>query len=141
MFLVYDKAIDPVDLKSDLVDSTAGACVSFEGWVRNRNSNNEVVSLEYEVYESLAVKEGEKIISEAHGRFEITDIHAVHRRGMLKVGDIAVWIGVTAQHRDHAYDASRYVIDQLKSRLPIWKKEHYRNKNSEWINYGGNTVF
>lgn len=133
MFSVSHKYIDPQYLKEELINPAAGAYVSFEGWVRNNNHGKEVVMLEYEVYESLAVKEGERIIAEARDKFKIADVVAVHRSGKLGIGDLAVYIGVTSGHRDEAYSASRYVIDQIKHRLPVWKKEYYSDGGAEWV--------
>lgn len=116
-----------------LVNDKAGALVVFEGWVRNHNEGKHVSSLEYQVYEALALKEGEKILQEAKHKFNLHHIVCVHRYGHLKLGEAAVWIGATATHRDDAYRASRYVIDEIKLRLPIWKKEHYVSEEPRWV--------
>lgn len=141
MFSISDTSIDITLLRKKFVNSSVGAFVSFEGWVRNINDGKEVILLEYEVYEALAEKEAEKIISEAKLKYEILEAVGVHRSGKLNVGDLAIWIGVTAKHRDQAYNASRYIVDEIKTRLPIWKKEHYKNENSEWINCACSTDF
>jgi molybdopterin synthase catalytic subunit len=82
----------------------------------------------------VAVAEGEKILAEAAGKFPYLHAHCVHRTGMLEIGDCAVWVGVASAHRDEAFKACRYIIDELKHRLPIWKKEHYANGDSGWVN-------
>jgi len=112
-----------------------GGIVTFEGRVRNHNEGSSVDSLEYEAYNSLALKEGGKIITEAKEKFNILDAFSVHRVGHLQIGDLAVWILVTAKHRNEAFDACRFIIDEIKTRLPIWKKEHYTDKNTEpqWV--------
>jgi molybdopterin synthase catalytic subunit len=117
-----------------LVAATAGACVTFEGWVRDHNDGAPVLALEYEAHEAIATREGEKILVEARERFAIVAADCVHRVGKLAIGDCAVWVGVAAAHRGAAFDACRYIIDETKSRVPIWKKEHYASGSSGWVN-------
>ncbi len=107
--------------------------MSFEGWVRDHNQGKKVSSLEYQVYEELAKKEGHKILQESIHLFNLHHIVCTHRYGHLQLGEIAVWIGATATHRDDAFKATRFVIDQIKCRLPIWKKEHYFEQKPEWV--------
>lgn len=126
--------IEPDKLRDELVDRRAGAYVGFEGWIRDHNEGQEVLRLEYEVYEPVAIKEGEKVIEEARSKFPILHAECVHRAGMLEIGEYAVWVGVTSAHRDEAFEACRYIIDQVKVRLPIWKKEHYVAGHSGWVN-------
>ena len=121
-------------LERALKDPRAGACVTFEGWVRNRNEGQPVLSLEYEAFVPLAESEGEKILTEARERFSLVAAACVHRTGHLQLGELAVWVGVTAEHRGAAFDACRYIIDEAKARLPIWKKEHYASGATAWIN-------
>ena len=80
------------------------------------------------------MREGERIIAEAIARFGVAHAACVHRVGALAVGELAVWVGVSAAHRDEAFRACRYIIDEVKHRLPIWKKEHYLNGDSGWVN-------
>ena len=127
-------AIVPEQLRDALADDAAGGYVGFEGWIRNNNEGEDVSRLEYEVYEPLAIKEGEKVIAEAMKKFPILHAACVHRSGMLEIGECAVWVGVSAAHRDEAFRACRYIIDQVKVRLPIWKKEYYANGDSGWVN-------
>ena len=126
--------IEPEVLRRTLEDDAAGAYVGFEGWIRNENEGHDVLRLEYEVYEPLAVKEGAKIIVEAKAKFPILHADCVHRAGLLEIGECAVWVGVTSVHRDEAFAACRYIIDEVKVRLPIWKKEYYVNGDSGWVN-------
>ena len=134
VFRMTDKTIDPDALRRELFDAAAGAYVGFEGWIRNENEGRRVERLEYESYEPLAVSEGEKVIAEARAKFPLLHAHCVHRSGMLEIGECAVWVGVSSAHRDEAFHACRYIIDQVKVRLPIWKKEHYADGNSGWVN-------
>lgn len=127
-------AIEPDKLREALTDNSAGGYVAFEGWIRNENEGQKVLQLEYEVYAPLAIKEGKKIIAEAKGKFPILRAACVHREGLLELGECAVWVGVCAAHRDEAFAACRYIIDEVKVRLPIWKKEFYANGDSGWVN-------
>lgn len=131
---ITTEQIDPDCLRDELCDDRAGAYAAFEGWIRNHNDGEDVLRLEYEVYEPLALKEGEKVITEALGKYPILHAECVHREGLLEVGECAVWVGVTSTHRDEAFEACRYIIDQVKVRLPIWKKEHYVSGDSGWVN-------
>lgn len=133
MFSISDQNLNRDELNQNLADSKAGAIVVFEGWVRNHNEGKQVLSLEYQVYKELALKEGNRILEEAKEKFNLHHIISVHREGHLKLGDIAIWIGATASHRDDAFKATRFVIDEIKHRLPVWKKEHYVNQNPEWV--------
>ncbi|RME72698.1 MAG: molybdenum cofactor biosynthesis protein MoaE [Verrucomicrobia bacterium] len=135
-FEISSQPIDPAELRRTLENIRAGACVTFEGWVRDFNEGRTVLRLAYEAFDTLAVKEGERILEEAKRDFDIFDICCVHRSGVLELGDLAVWVGVSAQHRGAAFDACRYVIDEVKTRVPIWKKEFYEDGDSGWINAG-----
>lgn len=126
--------IVPGELQAALADPAAGACVAFEGRVRNHNDGREVERLEYEAYAPIAEKEGERIVAEARQRWPIIAALCVHRTGILEIGDCAVWVGVVSPHRDEAFSACRYIIDEVKLRLPIWKKEHYTDGESGWVN-------
>lgn len=134
MFRISPEPIPAAEWQRALGDERAGACVTFEGWVRNRNEGQAVDSLEYEAFIPLATSEGEKILAEARAKFSLVGAAAVHRIGHLQLGEMAVWVGVTAEHRGAAFDACRYIIDEAKARLPIWKKEHYASGASAWIN-------
>ncbi len=133
MFQITKKPINPEECKSQLVSVRAGALVSFEGRVRNHNEGKQVSNLEYEVFHELALKEGLAIIAEAKEKFAILEARAIHREGKLQIGEPAVWVGAIAPHRDSAFKASRYIIDAIKKRLPIWKKESYIDTPSEWV--------
>jgi molybdopterin synthase catalytic subunit len=127
----------PIDIAAgqrELRDLGAGGYVSFEGWVRDLNEGQEVMRLEYEAFEELAVKEGERIVAEALRRYPVKHALCIHRVGNLDLGELAVWVGVSSAHRGEAFDACRFIIDEVKHRVPIWKKEHYRGGNSGWVN-------
>lgn len=134
MFAMTDQPIDVDGLRAQMQDPGAGGFCVFEGWVRNENEGQTVDRLEYEAYEPLAVKEGDKVIAEARAKFPHLKATCVHRSGMLEIGDCAVWVGVASAHRDEAFKACRYIIDEIKIRLPIWKKEHYVSGDSGWVN-------
>jgi molybdopterin synthase catalytic subunit len=133
MFRISPNPIDAADLARELRDPVAGACATFEGWVRNRNDGRAVVALEYETHASLAEKEGGRILEEARVKFSILKAVCAHRSGALAIGDLAVWVGVAAEHRGAAFEACRYIIDQTKLRVPIWKREHYADGTVDWI--------
>jgi molybdopterin synthase catalytic subunit len=120
--------------RDSLRDSRCGGYAAFEGWVRDLNEGQRVLRLEYEAYESLGVKEGERIVAEAIERYGVVAARCVHRVGELQIGDLAVWVGVSSPHRDEAFTACRYIIDEVKHRVPIWKKEHYVDGDSGWVN-------
>ena len=134
MFRFSSTPLDESTLRAELSDPACGGYAAFEGWVRDHNEGRRVRRLEYEAFEPLAIKEGERIIAEAITRFGVEHAACVHRIGALAIGEKAVWVGVTARHRDEAFRACRYIIDEVKHRVPIWKKEHYENGDSGWVN-------
>ena len=106
----------------------------MEGTTRTETEGRHVLHLEYEAHEPLPIIEGDKIFAEAKRKFPYLQAQCVHRTGILEIGDCAVWVGVVSPHRDEAFRACRYIIDELKVRLPIWKKEHYTDGLSGWVN-------
>src|SRR5690242_10785458 len=132
-FSLSETAIDPVALLRKLENRGIGAVVTFEGRVRDYNEGRAVRGLAYEAYAELAKAEGARILEEARSRFEITQAVCVHRTGELALGELAVWVGVSAAHRDAAFAACRYIIDEVKSRVPIWKHERYVGGDAEWL--------
>ena len=133
-FAFAHEPLDAGALRARLADRGCGGFVSFEGWVRDHNEGQVVTRLEYEAFEALGIKEGERILAEARARFGVERIACVHRLGALQLGDVAVWVGVASPHRDEAFRACRFVIDEVKHRVPVWKKEHYANGDSGWVN-------
>ncbi len=136
-FAISDQAIDIAPSREALLDHRAGAFSSFEGWVRDHNDDRPVTGLRYEAYVALAETEGERILGEALSRFAITDARCVHRTGELALGELAVWVGVAAAHRDAAFAACQWIIDEVKSRVPIWKHERYADGPAGWIHPSG----
>ena len=132
-FALADTPFDTANLRAELLDDRVGGFASFEGWVRDHNKGRPVHGLRYEAYATLAESEGEKIIAEALSQFAIIDARCSHRVGDLAIGELAVWVGVSAAHRDAAFAACRYIIDEVKSRVPIWKHERYVEGDAGWL--------
>jgi molybdopterin synthase catalytic subunit len=132
-FALSDKPFDIATLRAELLDARVGAYASFEGWVRNHNAERNVEGLRYEAYVAMAESEGERVIDDALAKFDILDARCVHRIGDLAIGELAVWVGVTAAHRDAAFAACRFIIDEVKSRVPIWKHERYAEGDAGWL--------
>ena len=132
-FRLSATALDPAALRRPWDDTRAGACVLFEGRVRGASDGTAVTVLEYEAHEALAVAEGGRVLAEALERFGLLDAECVHRTGSLLPGDLAVWVAVNAAHRGAAFEGCRYVIDEIKARVPLWKKEHYAGAPAVWV--------
>lgn len=132
-FLLSDKPLNTSAYVDSMRNIECGGFVSFEGWVRDFNEGKKVSKLHYEAYQALAEKECDKIIAEAEEKFSIKNVMVVHRVGELSLGEIAVWIGAIGVHRGEAFDACEYVINELKVRVPIWKKEFYVDGDSGWV--------
>lgn len=133
-FSISSETIDIAAVRDQMNDTDCGAYVQFEGWIRNLNEGRGVNRLEYEVYEPLAKQEGQRIIDEAIGKFGLTQAVCIHRSGLLELGDCAVIAAATSPHRDEAFRGCRYIIDEIKVRLPIWKREHYADGETGWVN-------
>lgn len=134
MFALADTPLDPLALRDSVRHVEAGGFVAFEGWVRNHNEDRTVQRLEYEAYEAVCLSEGNAILQEAVARFGLRAARCAHRTGTLALEDMAVWVGASAPHRGEAFEACRFIIDAVKHRLPIWKKEHYTDGDSGWVN-------
>ncbi|MGC6424006.1 MAG: molybdenum cofactor biosynthesis protein MoaE [Lentimonas sp.] len=132
-FELTEQLIDPTSLRKTLLNTSAGAYCSYEGWVRDHNEGKIVSQLHYSGYPELAPSVAAAILNEAKEQFHLLDAAAVHRMGALATGDIAVWVGVIAHHRGDTFLACRYIIDNIKHRLPIWKKEIYADGTEAWI--------
>ncbi len=111
----------------------SGGTVTFLGTVRDFSQGKSVVSLSFEAYESMALKEMEKLAIIASEKWELHKIVIVHAIGKKEIGDAVVFIGTSSKHRAEAFDATRFLIDELKEKVPIWKHEFY-NDSSSWLN-------
>jgi molybdopterin synthase catalytic subunit len=130
---VTEHAIDARELLEAAVSPSDGAALLFWGVVRGEHGGRAVESLEYEAYAEMAEHKMQEIAGEARERFGTGEIHVVHRVGMLRVGEASVGIAVAAPHRGEAYEASRYVIEELKRRVPVWKREGYVDGERHWV--------
>lgn len=134
MFALTEQPIDAAALRARLQRPEAGALVVFEGWVRNHHQGRPVTRLDYEAFAEMAQSEGAALVAEVEQEFPGVVIVCVHRCGDLAPGDVAVWIGATSAHRDDAFRAGRLVIEEVKRRLPIWKKEYHPGADPVWVN-------
>ena len=116
-------------------DSKFGASIYFLGTVRNINDNKTVTGITYDSHDEMVIKSFEEIYNEADQKLDIKDkaVFIEHAKGHLKLGEISIIIAVAGKHRDQAYVLSRYIIEEIKKRSPIWKKEFYENEESEWL--------
>ena len=133
---LVDEPIDVAAMLARVARQANGATVLFIGTVRDVNDGRPVSGMEYTAYRAMAERELVDIAREAHDRFATDDIAIEHRLGTLDLGDASVAIAVAHPHRDAAYDASRYIIEELKKRVPIWKLEHYVDGTREWVGAG-----
>ena len=115
--------------------SKYGASIIFTGTVRNINENKEVTGITYDSHDDMVLKSFEKIYKETGDKLDIKDkaVFIEHIKGYVELGEISIIIAVACKHRDQAYILSRYIIEEIKKRSPIWKKEHYKNEDSEWL--------
>ncbi len=134
--IVAEITTEPLDggqLSARLRTLEDGAVVVFEGRVRDSNAGRRVARLRYEAYAEMAERVLAEIASEAAERYAVGAVGAAHRTGSLELGEASVIVAVVAPHREAAYEASRYVIEAIKQRLPIWKEEHYADGTSAWL--------
>jgi molybdopterin synthase catalytic subunit len=134
---LHRERIDPTVLLQAVTRPANGAIVLFVGVVREVNDGREVTGIEYSAYESMAEAELAAIAREAAERFETEDVVIEHRLGDLGLEDASVGIAVGHPHRGAAYEASRWIIEELKRRVPIWKREHYADGTREWVGPSG----
>ena len=115
--------------------SSYGASIIFNGTVRNINEDKEVIGMTYDAHNELVLKSFEEIYNDATEKLKITNkaVFIEHIKGYVGLGEISIIIAVACKHRDQAYELSRYIIEEIKKRSPIWKKEHYKNEQSEWL--------
>ena len=130
---LVDRALDPAALLTEVSAPVNGAAILFVGTVREVNEGREVTGIDYSCYVAMAQRELDAIIAEAEARYVTPHIVVEHRLGRLKVGDVSVVIAVAHPRRAAAFDAARFVIEELKTRVPIWKREHYVDGTREWV--------
>ena len=131
--VVVARPLDPAALLREVADPANGAAVLFVGAVREVNEGRRVTGIEYAAYEEMAERELHAIVAEACERWRTPHVVVEHRVGRLAVGEASVVIAVAHPRRAQAYDASRYVIEELKRRVPVWKREHYADGTREWV--------
>ena len=126
--------------KKFIASSKFGASIYFVGTVRDQNDNKKVIGITYDSHDALVVKSFEEIYKEAETKFKFENIAVFieHIKGYASLGDTSIIIAVACKHRAQAYEFSRYIIEEIKKRTPIWKKEHYENNESEWLK--GNSI-
>jgi len=132
---IKDKKLSIIDAEKFISSSDFGASIFFSGTVRNQNNNKSVTGITYDSHDALVIKSFEEIYNEADQKLEIKDkaVFIEHAKGFLNLGEISIIIAVACKHRDEAYVLSRYIIEEIKKRSPIWKKEHYQNNDSAWL--------
>jgi len=127
------RAIDPAALIATIASVGSGAISLFAGTVRDTNDDRAVTAIDYSAYTSMAESELEQIVAEAEDRFGVSALIVEHRIGLLSLGDVSVAIAAAHPHRAPALDCTRYVIEEIKKRVPIWKMEHYVDGTREWV--------
>ena len=132
---VSKKKIGLTKAQKFITSSKCGASIYFVGTVRDQNNNKKVTGITYDSHDALVIKSFEKIYKEAETKFKFKKIAVFieHIKGYIVLGDTSIIIAVACKHRAQAYEFSRYIIEEIKKRTPIWKKEHYKNKDSEWL--------
>jgi molybdopterin synthase catalytic subunit len=130
---IVTREIDPASLIEEVGSPQYGAISLFAGTVREINEGRGVSAIEYSAYKSMASAELERILDEAEAQFGVSALVVEHRIGLLGLGDVSVGIAAAHQHRTPALDCTRYVIEEIKKRVPIWKNEHYADGTREWV--------
>jgi molybdopterin synthase catalytic subunit len=130
---IVREPIDPAQVMTLMGADQDGASLLFLGVVRDHNDGRSVAGVQYDAYEEMAEQVLSEIVDEAARAAGTDRVAAVHRIGELRIGEVSVAIAVSSPHRAEAYDASRYIIEEIKKRLPVWKKEHYSDGANEWV--------
>jgi len=127
--------ISIVSAENFISSSKFGASIFFTGTVRDVNENKKVTGITYDAHDEMVIKSFEEIYQEATKKLKIIDkaVFIEHTKGYLSLGDISILIAVACKHRDQAYVLSRYIIEEIKKKSPIWKKEHYEDQTTEWL--------
>ncbi len=130
---IVTRVINPAALMAEVQSTEFGAISMFAGTVRDTNDGRSVTAIDYTAYTSMAESELENILAEAEDRFGLMAIVVEHRVGALALGDVGVAIVAAHAHRAPALDCTRFVIEEIKKRVPIWKREHYADGAREWV--------
>ena len=140
--MLHAKIIDTKEKKLSIIEAENfisshdyGASIYFTGTVRNQNDDKSVIGITYDSHDALVINSFQEIYNEADQKLNIKDksVYIEHAKGYLNLGEISIIIAVACKHRDQAYDLSRFIIEEIKKRSPIWKKEHYQNNDSAWL--------
>ena len=140
--MLHTRIVDSKDKKLSINDAEKfissvefGASILFTGTVRNQNNNKSVIGITYDSHDELVIKSFEEIYKEADEKLNIQDkaVFIEHAKGYLNLGEMSIIIAVACKHRDQAYVLSRYIIEEIKKKSPIWKKEHYTDNQSDWL--------
>ena len=133
--IINDK-ISIASAEKFISSSKFGASIFFTGTVRDVNENRKVIGITYDAHDNLVIKSFEEIYQEATEKLKIADkaVFIEHTKGYISLGDISILIAVACKHRDQVYVLSRYIIEEIKKRSPVWKKEHYEDQTTEWLN-------
>jgi molybdopterin synthase catalytic subunit len=129
------KKLSLIDAEKFIASNDFGASLIFSGTVRSQNNNKSVLGITYDSHDALVIKSFEEIYNEAEQKLNIKNksVFIEHAKGYLNLGETSIIIAVACIHRDEAYVLSRYIIEEIKKRSPIWKKEHYTNNQSDWL--------
>jgi molybdopterin synthase catalytic subunit len=130
---ITDAPLDAARLLAEVARSANGATVAFVGTVREVNDGRPVTGIDYSAYRAMAERELAAIVREAAERFGTPDVVAEHRLGTLGLGEASVVVAAAHPHRAPAFDACRHVIEEIKRRVPVWKREHYADGTREWV--------
>ena len=135
---IIDASVEKIEISSAEVflnSSKFGAVIYFIGIVRDNNENKEVTGITYDAKDSMVIKSFEEIYEDAESELNIKNkaVFIEHVKGYVGLSEKSIIIGVACKHRDEAYRLSRFIIEEIKKRTPIWKKEHYKNEESEWL--------
>jgi molybdopterin synthase catalytic subunit len=136
---LVDLPIDTAALLRAVADPRAGATALFLGTVRNVHDGRPVTGIDYHAYAAMATRHLAAIVAEANERYGTCGVSAEHRVGYLALGEISVAIAASHERRAPAFAAARYVIEEIKRRLPVWKREHYADGTREWVDPGTET--
>lgn len=140
--MLHAKVIDTKEKKLSIIEAENfisshdyGASIYFTGTVRNQNDDKSVIGITYDSHDALVINSFQEIYNEADQKLNVKDksVYIEHAKGYLNLGEVSIIIAVACKHRDQAYVLSRYIIEEIKKRSPIWKKEHYQNNDSAWL--------